>query len=127
LDVFSEWNIYELPKEDLLCLDCYNKEDDSNYTEDDFEECGCCGILFSSGFFYTCNKCNMGICTNGCVAITACQTMICTCRSCFDYLCEECKKNPVEQPDNAVFLDDAEPIPICEACSAEPVTEDEDE
>ncbi len=60
-----------------------------------------------------CIKCNL-LCCMDCIGLTGCQTINGICINCYDYKCKDCNINILDK--KIRYLDDEEPINICESC-----------
>lgn len=72
--------------------------------------CGICNNIYCDCKY--CDKCKR-ICCIECIAITGCQTIIGTCKECFDYKCEVCHKKNLT---GSYLWDHHEHQPICSKC-----------
>lgn len=104
------------------CPSCFHRE--SGYDSDyELFFCHVCGFryydLYQQEHEWKCEKCKKLVCSERCFSVTACQTIYCICKNCFDYKCEECGGN-LSKDDSITYLWDCDIdlLPICDSCKS---------
>src|ERR1700722_19043963 len=97
----------------------------SDSSGDDDGYCPLCKTRLSGDYchYKFCDGCGKIYCLN-CIALTGCQTTWGICKNCYDYKCREC--HIVDLDRSQSYLDDEQPIPVCDQCLQKYDVEDDD-